>query len=192
MHNCHVAISQAFATVMLESSAAVAGLSSEESEARSSTTAPISLLDRLWAPLPSELSRKRKIDTNPPPNGKRRSSARGDCDPKSVSPGQRVSEFPGELTVSTNHLFCKACQVCLGLKRSIVLNHIKTVKHNESKRLLLKNEREMDIPVAMKKHDEESHCKGETLLEEHRIYRARAVMTFLRAGVPLAKLKYFL
>ena len=42
----------------------------------------VSLLHRLRAPKPSEFSRKRVIDHNPPPKGKRRARA---SDPKSVS-----------------------------------------------------------------------------------------------------------
>jgi len=49
----------------------------------------------------------------------------------------------------------------------------------------------VDIVEAMKKHDEETHPKGESLPDEQRVYRARVVMAFLRAGVPLSKLKHF-
>ena len=46
------------------------------------TTRVVSLLHRLRAPKPAEFSRKRVIDRNPPPKGKRRARA---SDPKSVS-----------------------------------------------------------------------------------------------------------
>ena len=51
-----------------------------------------SVLVNLRAPRLSELTRKWKIDCNPP-KGCRRSRGRGPGDPKSVSPGQRAKEF---------------------------------------------------------------------------------------------------
>ena len=43
----------------------------------------------------TEIARKRKVRTNPPPSkGKGRSCSRGHCDPKSVTPAQRVKEHP--------------------------------------------------------------------------------------------------
>ncbi len=136
--------------------------SSSAAVTTTSSSAAVTVMDRLQAPPPSELSRKRKIHTNPPPKGKRRSSSRGYCDPKSVNPTQRVREFPDEeLTISAINLFCKACRECVGLKRSIVLNHVKSVKHAESKkRLLGKEASERDIAVAMKQHDDDTHRKG--------------------------------
>ena len=74
-------------------------------------TSPRSLLDVLRAPQASELTRKRKIDCNPP-TGKKTSRGQGSSEPKSVTPKQRVNEFPDEcLTVSRGgKLFCSACQ----------------------------------------------------------------------------------
>ena len=76
----------------------------------------VSLLDRLKAPTPSDLTRKRKIACNPPPKGKKRSCGRGENNPKSVTPIQRVKENPDEcLTVSNKQLFCRACREELSL-----------------------------------------------------------------------------
>ena len=48
----------------------------------------------------SDLTRKRKIDSNPPV-GQKRSRGQGSSEPKSVSAKDRVNEFPDEcLTVS--------------------------------------------------------------------------------------------
>ncbi len=166
---------------------------SSTSSTTPSTGTVTSLLSKLKAPPVSELSRKRRVHTNPPPKGKRRSSSRGYCDPKSVEPRQRVSEFPDEeLTVSGGKLFCRACRECVGTKRSIVSNHVKSAKHAEGKKRLLRKEAtEMDIAAAMKQHDASTHSKGETLPEEQRVYRARVTKAFLRAGVPLSKLTHF-
>ena len=55
---------------------------------------PLSILDVLRAPTHTELTRKRKIDSNPPPKGKRRARGEGSSEPKTVSPRQRLNEFP--------------------------------------------------------------------------------------------------
>ena len=60
----------------------------------------LSTLDVLRPPTRSELTRKRKVDSNPPPKGKRRARGEGSTEPKTVSPRQRIDEFPDErLTV---------------------------------------------------------------------------------------------
>ena len=161
----------------------------DESESR---TYP-SLLDKLRAPRPSDLGRKRCVHANPPPVGKKRSrqgAIAGKHDPKTVSPTQRAREFPGEhLTVSAGKLFCKACRECLTIKRSIVSSHIKCTKHQESKKKLLEKEaRERYIAQALQKHDAQTHRKGETLSDEQNVYRTKVVMAFMQAGIPLAKL----
>ena len=57
---------------------------------------PSSILDVLKAPTCTELTRKRKIDCNPPPKGKRRARGEGSSEPKTVSPHQRVDQFPDQ------------------------------------------------------------------------------------------------
>ena len=42
----------------------------------------------------------------------------------------------------------------------------------------------------MKQHDNATHCTGEALSEK-RVYHVLVMKVLLRAGVPLAKLKYF-
>ena len=79
---------------------------------QASSSKVVSLLDGLRAPKAkkSELTRKRKIFTNPPRGGTRK---RPSCssNPKSVTPAQRVWEFPNEcFTVSARTLFCDACR----------------------------------------------------------------------------------
>ena len=92
-----------------------------------------SFLATLHCPQPATIARKRKVAINPPPRGKRRSAARGTFDPKSVTPSQRVREFPDEqLTVSAGKLFCQACREELSTKISVLKTHIKTKKHADS------------------------------------------------------------
>ena len=127
-----------------------------------------------------------------PPRGKRRSAGRGNFDPKSVTPAQRVREVPDEqLCVSAGKLFCKACREELSTKLSILKGHIKTKKHADGvKRREAKEIRERDIARSLKAHDE-SHPRGETLPIDQRVYRVKVVTFFLRAGVPLSKLESF-
>ena len=167
--------------------------SGSSSTASTSTAGPASLLDRLRSPAPSALGRKRKVHCNPPPMGVRRAARSFTMKQPNIKPEQRVREFVNEeLTVSASKLFCKACREILGLKRSIVVQHIQSSKHRDSKkRLLEKAIREVDIAKAMQSHDVTVHSKGETLPEEHRVYRVRVVTAFLKAGVPLSKLIFF-
>ena len=105
--------------------------SNESNDTDESTreTSVVSLLDRLKSPKLSELSRKRKVLTNPPVGKKRSSGRRCFNDPK-VQPSQRIKEFPEEeLTASAGRLFCKACRETLCLKRSTIFNHVKSTKH---------------------------------------------------------------
>ena len=150
------------------------------------------VFDQLRPPRLSDLTRKRKVATNAPPQGKRRACGRGSADPKSVTPKQRASEFFEEkLTVSNGQLFCLACREELSLKRSVISCHIKSNKHAEGKeKLKVKEAREQDIAVALQKMEDE-HVKGETLPTDQRVFRVKVVRTFLRAGVLLNKLYLF-
>ena len=103
----------------------------------------VSILQSLKAPKASDLTRKRKVDCNPPPKGKRKARGQGSSDPKTVSPGERVREFPdGEwLTVigkGAGKLFCTACREELSLRRNIVRNHLQSNKHKSCSKEKLK------------------------------------------------------
>ena len=99
-----------------------------------------------------------------------------------LTPAQIVCEFLAEnLTVLAGKLFCKASCECLGLKRSIVLNHVKSTNYGERKKRLLQNHaNEKNIAIAMRQHADNTHHKGETLPEEQRTgtYRAWVVKAF--------------
>ena len=62
---------------------------------------PLSILDVLKAPTRTELTRKRKIDCNPQPKGKRRTRGEGSSEPKTVSPRLRVNQFPDQCLAVT-------------------------------------------------------------------------------------------
>ena len=147
----------------------------------------------LRSPTLSDLSRKRRIDANPPPLGRKRASGQAlhaKYVPKSITPTQRAREFPDEhLIVSAGKLFCRACRETLCTKRSVVQNHVRSSKHEEGKKKLkMKETREADLALALEKHDHETHRKGETLPEAQKVYRARVVITLMEAGIPLSKL----
>ena len=127
---------------------------SSYSESDSVNSTP-SILDRLKCPLPAEISRKRKVKSNPPPKGKRPCRGSSNSDPKNVDPGKRASEFPNQmLKVSCGKLFCYACREELRLKRSTIQNHINSQKHAQHKeKVKIKESREQDIAEALSKHN---------------------------------------
>ena len=83
----------------------------------------------------------RWMDCNPPPKGKRRAHREGSSEPKTVSPRERVREFPDEcLTVTgkgVGKLFCNVGCEELSLQRSIVANHIGPTSTSLAKKSLL-------------------------------------------------------
>ena len=81
-----------------------------ESSSSSSECSVMSLLDRLRSATPAEISRKRKLKTNPPPVGKRRSRGTFLSDPKRLEPNTRIKDFPNEkLKVFAGKIFYSAC-----------------------------------------------------------------------------------
>ena len=104
-----------------------------------------------------------------------------------------MHEFPKEmLKVSGGKIFCEACREELGLKKSTIQNHIRSVKHLDSKKKReTKEARERDIGTALAKYNETEHLRGETLPEQQQIYRVKVVTTLLTAGVPLSKIESF-
>ena len=91
--------------------------------------------------------------------------------PKSVTPSQRVKEFPNEcLTVSARTLFCEACRQEVSLRHCIVKNHIASSRHLKMKDSLQERKgRDVDIAKSLKQYDEEQHPSGECLPEKHNL-----------------------
>ena len=70
-------------------------------------------------------------------------------------------------------------------------NHVNLKKHKTSKekhKEKVARERDLHVAEALRAHDCETHRKGETLPEEHNVYRAKVVMAFMKSGIPLSKL----
>ena len=155
------------------------------------------LVSMLRCPKPSELARKRKLKrnaANAPSTKYRRHLPKTINDPKSVTPFQRVAEYPKEpFTVSAGKLFCRACREEVGLKKSVIDNHIqRSKKHSTGKEVLSqKQEREQDIATALREFNSTEHIAGEHLPEEQQVFRVKVVSTFLKAGVPMNKIDCF-
>ena len=74
----------------------------------------------------------------------------------------------------------------------MIQGHVKAAKHADGKRRLeRKDVRERDITVALRKHGDEVHQKGETLPESQQMYRVKVATAFLHAGVPNEKVDCF-
>ena len=158
----------------------------------SSGHSTVSLLSVLKAPDLSELSRKRKVMTNPP-TGKKRAHSSCQSNPKGIKPQQRVKEYPAEpFVVSSGKLFCQGCREELPLKKSSISCHIKSTKHNSGKkRLEQQNIKDQDIAQSLRKYNEKVHARGETLPKQQQVYRVKVLKTFLQAGVSLSKVENF-
>ena len=176
------------------------GIDLDVSACSSSSTSKWSslpLLSTLRAPKPSDLARNRKVAYNSAPRSGKRHKVRGSSlsssEPKSVTPAQRVQQYPSEqLNISVGKLFCKACREELSLKSSSVANHVKSTKHVDGKkRLEIKQAHEQDIARALSVHNEQTHLKGETLPEQQQVFHVKVVSSFLKAAVPLSKLDSF-
>ena len=168
------------------------GTDSEQGPSSSSSIP--SLLSVLRAPRLSDLTRKRKTQTNPgKPRKKTRPTSSAASEPKGVKPQDRLKKFPKEqLSVSAGKLFCKAYREELSLKSSSLSNHLKSQKHKDGKRRLQKKEAgERDIAKQLAVYNEENRTVGETLTESTQVFRVKVVSTFLRAGIPLNKLDVF-
>lgn len=79
----------------------------------------MSLISQLRPANPSEFARKRKVDRNPPPKGKRKSRRHGTVGPKSVSHSQRVHEHLGKYLTVSNKQVARELVTALSTQYSI-------------------------------------------------------------------------
>ena len=129
----------------MESNSECSRVTASNSTDESSTEVP-SILSKLKSPALSDLSRKRKISSNPP-KGTKKGKGRASSEPSNVSILDRVREFPGEhLCRYSGKLFCNACREPISVKKSVISQHIKSSKHERGKaRLARKEEKEQNI-----------------------------------------------
>ena len=143
-----------------------------------------SLLSMLRRPTSSDLCRKRTIRKNPP-KGKKHKASSSSChtDPKSVSPAKRCSEFPVEpFEVSAGKLFCHSRREELSLKRSIIKNHITSLKHKTLSSKVARNKQQIadkTIVESLKAYEADTNPRGESLPEGQKLYRVKVVTAFL-------------
>ena len=82
----------------------------------------------------SELGHKQKEAKNPTSEQRSVTAPKSSANPKSVTPKQRVREFPGQtFKVSAGKLYYCTYREEVGLKKSIVTCHVAPVNHVNSK-----------------------------------------------------------
>ena len=125
--------------------------------------------------------------------GKKRKVSSSSCstDPKSVTPAQRCSEFPGEFFgISAGKFICHSCREELSLKRGIIKNHVASLKHKTSKSARTKQQiADKSIVESLKAYEANANPRGESLPEAQKLYRVKVVTAFLKAGIPLTKVE---
>ena len=128
---------------------------------------------------------------------KRTRVAHGESTKVAVGAQQRISEFPDEtLVVSSGKLYCQACSTIISKKKSIVNNHIVTQRHKEMK---LARSQQLERQLLLMQSFETYRKRNVSILsgtgltaavsDEVTVQCIQTVTTFLRAGVPLAKVK---
>ena len=159
--------------------------SSDSEENRSTEENPLEIAAtagaRLSTPDKANISRQRKVQTNPA--GMK--NIRGTVGPN-VSAWERLKEFKDDyLTVVSGKLRCDACKETISKKKSSVKKHILSQKHIKSKDVIKKSKmKDQSIRGLMARS---SKAKGSTLPEDMRLYRYELVETLLKAGIPLSK-----
>ena len=95
--------------------------------------------------------------------------------------------------VFCRRLFCRACREEVGLKKSVINNHVQHSKKRSvgKERLAEKGKRKEDIAYALCAYNSCEHLAGEELPPEQQVYRVKVLTTFLKAGVPISKLDHF-
>ena len=159
--------------------------SSDSEENRSTEENPLEIAAtagaRLSTPDKANISRQRKVQTNPA--GMK--NIRGTVGPN-VSAWERLKEFKDDyLSVVSGKLRCDACKETISKKKSSVKKHILSQKHIKSKDVIKKSKmKDQSIRGLMARN---SKAKGSTLPEDMRLYRYELVETLLKAGIPLSK-----
>ena len=158
--------------VSQQPSSSTENIDSSTTSTSNSNDRVISLLDKLKRPTPTDIARRRKVKTNPPPTTKRRCRGSTSSSPKRIMPQQRMKEFGEPLTISNGYLFCRVCREQISTKLSVIKNHLHSTKHSGGKeRLKRKEAKERNIVECLRKHNDSTHMRGETLPEDQQVYR---------------------
>ena len=128
--------------------------------------AVLSLLEKLRSPTSSTLARKRKLTKNKPPTGCKKGKGAVAAEPQLITPESRLREFPDDyLCVSSGRLFRRTCREVLSVKKSIIIQHIRSAKHTQGKEGVAQREkRERDISDMLRQYDNEVHPVGKVSL----------------------------
>ena len=144
---------------------------------------------------PAAIARKRSMSRSGKPAGKKTRVAAGpSTKTKRVNSAARGNEFPNEsLTVSLGKIYCNACHLVLSSKKSIIKNHVTTVRHKKAKENLEKacvRQQTLSENWATYQKTNAPDCAGAGLLttpNDVAKRRVDVVEAFLTAGVPFAK-----
>ena len=134
-----------------------------------------------------QLNRKRKIIRNP-----KKSKASQNSNPNTRSPEDRVKQYPEEpFCVSNGSLFCNACRQVIGLKKTIIDNHLKSQRHVSKKPNHFQNQiRDQSIIQMLKTSSLASEfVVGPNVPDSSKLFRYHVVNTCLATGIPLNKLE---
>ena len=147
---------------------------------------------------PAAIARNRSMSCSGKPAGKKTRVAAGpSTKTKRINSAARVNGFPNEsLTVSLGKIYCNACHLVLSSKKSIIKNHVTTVRHKKGKEDLEKacvRQQTLSENWATYQKTNAPDCAGAGLLtisNDVAKRRVDVVEAFLTAGVPLAKVIY--
>ena len=77
------------------------------------------------------------------------------------------------------------------MKKSVVKNHVQSMKHKSPKgRLKEKEKHDTDIVDAPQRYSKQVHLKGEILSDNTRVYRVKVVQSHYKQ--PTASLNYYI
>ena len=143
---------------------------------------------------PAAISRQRSLLLNPPGQRKRRRGGPS-TKLKRNSLHECIASFPREhLIVEAGAIFCEACRTTVSSKTSCLKRHGQSKRHIEGKKQRAKGaEHQQSIVRSMAEYDRAVNPwpTGATLPENEHVFRVEVVETFLKAGVPLAKIAQF-
>ena len=139
---------------------------------------------RLSTPEKANISRKKKVQTNPE---EKKSNVRGSVDPNHGILVGRVNEFKNQcLTVVSGNLRCDACKETIPKKKSSVKKHVASAKHIKALENIKKSKiKDQNIKDLLAKTS--GKAKGSTLPEDMRLYRYELVEALLKAGIQAAR-----
>ena len=112
--------------------------------------------------------------------------------PRSVTPRQRVAEFPGEFLDVSERFVCTTCREEISSKCQVIRLHVHLKKHMTGKeRLQVKESRDVDIPKCFQQYSCRENVVGMTLPTDCQVHRIKVDTAFLKAGIPLNKIDCF-